>query len=164
MKDAKFQRVVDLTTNEEFINGGDVYLNGKLIGFDYISNIIKFETDQGTMYELYINRMFCQKLPDLDIEDLPVRPIKRISNSEKVFVEVVEEDENPAKKYLDNQKPKIYQAPLVETQNVNNVEELQNINNNNVAPQEPAQPVIEQSNNALDGDAGVGAVVEKNMI
>uniref|UniRef100_A0A914PRL9 Ig-like domain-containing protein n=1 Tax=Panagrolaimus davidi TaxID=227884 RepID=A0A914PRL9_9BILA len=153
MKNAKFHQVFDLATNDEFRNGGDVYAQGKLIIFDYISNIIKFEADQGTLYEVFVNRIFCKKSATTGTVE---QHQKRISNTADIFIKAVN-DESPAKKYLADQKSKLFQVPLIETQNVNNVNELQNFNiNNEIQPQEPGA-VAQQPNFGDGGAGGAGA-------
>uniref|UniRef100_A0A914PQM5 Uncharacterized protein n=1 Tax=Panagrolaimus davidi TaxID=227884 RepID=A0A914PQM5_9BILA len=153
METSKFQKVLDLTANDEFKNGGDVYSMGKLIGFDYISNVIKFDADQGTMYEVYVNRIFCKKsLDNVKVFKSNILPVHSISNTEDAFVETTK-DENLARKYVHDHNPKVYQVPLIETQDVNTIAELQN---NNILPQETSA-VAEQQNNGISDEASSGA-------
>uniref|UniRef100_A0AC34FAH3 Ig-like domain-containing protein n=1 Tax=Panagrolaimus sp. ES5 TaxID=591445 RepID=A0AC34FAH3_9BILA len=128
MKKAKFYKAFDLKANEEFEDGGDIYERGKLIGFDYISNIIQFENDQGINYEIFVNRILCNTL-------LPAKPATETKTS-TLFKSAQDFKGTENNK---NERQKLYQALISETDNANNVGDLQNIN----AP--------------LDGNAGAGA-------
>uniref|UniRef100_A0AC34FHA8 Hint domain-containing protein n=1 Tax=Panagrolaimus sp. ES5 TaxID=591445 RepID=A0AC34FHA8_9BILA len=103
MKMAKFEKIVDITKNEIF-EGGDVYEKGRLIAFDYISNIVKFENDKGINYELFINQVYCNLTFTLQQE--------KGTKSKKI------------------ETKKLFQAPLVETDIANIVdgEVIQNEN------------------------------------
>uniref|UniRef100_A0A914RB27 Uncharacterized protein n=1 Tax=Panagrolaimus davidi TaxID=227884 RepID=A0A914RB27_9BILA len=128
MKKAKFQNVIDLTANEEFKNGGDIYEKGKLIGFDYISNIVTFENDDGIKYyEIFVNRFYCNSFANSIIST--------------TALEVDWNDNNEADSSNHVQKQKLLQALIAEAENnvPNNVnDDLQNINEQPVENEAPA--------------------------
>uniref|UniRef100_A0A914QR55 Uncharacterized protein n=1 Tax=Panagrolaimus davidi TaxID=227884 RepID=A0A914QR55_9BILA len=86
LKSGKFQKVVTIK-NGEMYSGGDIYDSEEeeVLAFDYITNIKKFDTNNGTLVEIIVNRLPCNLEAD--------------KNSEG----------------LSKNKVRIHQAPLVET-------------------------------------------------
>uniref|UniRef100_A0AC34FM20 Hint domain-containing protein n=1 Tax=Panagrolaimus sp. ES5 TaxID=591445 RepID=A0AC34FM20_9BILA len=117
MKKAKFQKAFDLSTDEEFKNGGDIYEKGKLIGFDYISNIIKFDNDDGKNYEIFVNRIFCNNNNGYSNSTISTTTLSTLE---------IKSESN------DEQRQKLYQALIAEAENnvvPNNLNgDLQSIN------------------------------------
>uniref|UniRef100_A0AC35F2V7 Carboxylesterase type B domain-containing protein n=1 Tax=Panagrolaimus sp. PS1159 TaxID=55785 RepID=A0AC35F2V7_9BILA len=87
IKSGKFQKVVTIK-NGEMYSGGDIYDSEEeeVLAFDYITNIKKFDTNNGTLVEIVVNRLPCN---------------------------LVEADKNS--EGLSKNKVRIHQAPLVET-------------------------------------------------
>uniref|UniRef100_A0A914Y3V3 Uncharacterized protein n=1 Tax=Panagrolaimus superbus TaxID=310955 RepID=A0A914Y3V3_9BILA len=87
MKVAKFEKIITIKNGENF-DGGDIYdsEDEEVIAFDYITNIQKFDTDNGTFFEISVKRLPC----NLESEEFSRNKNVTINN-------------------------RIYQAPLVET-------------------------------------------------
>uniref|UniRef100_A0A914PMH9 YopX protein domain-containing protein n=1 Tax=Panagrolaimus davidi TaxID=227884 RepID=A0A914PMH9_9BILA len=117
MKKAKFQKAFDLQINDNEFVGGDVYERGKLIGFDYISNIVQFENEQGINYEIFVNRISCINNNFINSTLIAIKPDFELDSDKNDF-----------------ERHKLFQSLLAENPNtINNVIGLENINTQNEA-------------------------------
>uniref|UniRef100_A0AC34F5A8 Hint domain-containing protein n=1 Tax=Panagrolaimus sp. ES5 TaxID=591445 RepID=A0AC34F5A8_9BILA len=79
----------------QMVKGGEIRVNRKLLGFLYISNIMKiFNKDQSVYFKVFVNQLTCNKIHVKAAKIFTNHKLKPLGESKKIPVDEIEDEDD----------------------------------------------------------------------